>query len=182
MKKLLVLALVLSMATMASAALQISVNGNRNPGVIELLPSDTLILDIWTNAAIAPAVGEGYFAIGTVSQLGTNAGGVSLFPLDGGIAIYDDAVANGIVMAAGENGVWGSVLLSVLSGIAADTTIFDGIIFHCEGPGDVQVNLYFSPDGSVFDIVDSVVIHQIPEPFTMGLLGLGGLFLRRRSK
>jgi len=30
-------------------------------------------------------------------------------------------------------------------------------------------------------VMDSQIIHQIPEPITLALLGLGGLFLRRRK-
>lgn len=51
--------------------------------------------------------------------------------------------------------------------------------FHCEvAPGDVLVQLY---DSDMITVLDSLTIHQIPEPATMLLLGLGGLFLRRRK-
>jgi hypothetical protein len=69
------------------------------------------------------------------------------------------------------------------AGIAASTPLFSSIVFHCDGPGDVVVSLvHFNADFAVDGVMDSIVIHQIPEPMTMGLLGLGGLFLRRRSK
>jgi hypothetical protein len=50
------------------------------------------------------------------------------------------------------------------------------IVFHCDGPGDVTVAIV-DEDGQV---LDTQVIHQIPEPITVVFLGLGGLFLRRR--
>jgi len=184
MKKLLVLALVLSMASLASAGLQISVGGEKQPGVVELMPSDTITLDIWTDAAIAPGVGEvpAWFLVADV-QGAAIAGGSILFPTEPGIALYDDAINTG-GFPGPANGVWGAVLITgIISGIAADATIYDGITFHCEAPGDVLVSLVWTADYENFLVMDSVMIHQaIPEPMTIGLLGLGGLFLRRRSK
>jgi len=43
--------------------------------------------------------------------------------------------------------------------------------------GDVTVTIV----DDVFGPVDTLTIHQIPEPITFALLGLGGLFLRRRK-
>lgn len=43
------------------------------------------------------------------------------------------------------------------------------IVFHCDGPGDVTLALV-DENGQV---LDSQVIHQIPEPMTVALLGLG---------
>jgi hypothetical protein len=48
--------------------------------------------------------------------------------------------------------------------------------FHCMAEGDAIIELW---DESLSKI-DEVVIHQIPEPMTVTLLSLGGLFLRRR--
>ncbi|MHC4575644.1 MAG: PEP-CTERM sorting domain-containing protein [Planctomycetota bacterium] len=57
--------------------------------------------------------------------------------------------------------------------------LIDDIVFHCEGPGDVTMTLIFNDFTTVFD---TLTIHQIPEPATLALLGLGGLFLMRRRK
>jgi hypothetical protein len=65
----------------------------------------------------------------------------------------------------------------------ANQDILGSIAFHCEGAGDVTLKLYTVNDAyTELTLVDSVIVHQIPEPITMTLLGLGGLFLRRRSK
>jgi len=80
-------------------------------------------------------------------------------------------------------------------------TLADGIVFHCEEETDVIIDLVaFSdlvymtydtaaPPGvedlvAIYDmgeIIDSIHVTQIPEPMTIVLLGLGGLFLRRRK-
>ena len=63
------------------------------------------------------------------------------------------------------------------------------LIFHCEGPDDVTISMYAGVGGIDYiendipqgTLLGSVLIHQIPEPMTIALLSLGGLFLRRRK-
>ena len=91
----------------------------------------------------------------------------------------------------GNDGIWafsGDVLMNEL-------------MLHCEEPTDVVLTLSVNDDagwagwyggvdeftpGSGFltdgQELDSLIIHQIPEPMTMTLLGLGGLALIRRRR
>ena len=55
-------------------------------------------------------------------------------------------------------------------------TVATDVAFHCDGEGDVT--LYLVDNNG--EVADSQVIHQIPEPMTLALLGLGGLLLRRK--
>ena len=187
MKKLLVLMLVLGMASLANADLQISVNGNKNPADSQymLLPSQTLSLDIWTDALIEPGVGEGYWAMVAQTSHASITGGVVL-PVDEGIVIMDwdpEIIGPFPGTLPGEKGVTGGIALTRLTSIEPDTTIYDEILFHCEAPGDVTIRLLWTTDFETSALVDSVVIHQIvPEPATITLLGFGGLLLRRRRR
>jgi hypothetical protein len=54
--------------------------------------------------------------------------------------------------------------------------LYGEVEFRCDAPGDVFINLY----DDAFDMVDTLTIHQIPEPATLILLSLGGLVLRRK--
>jgi hypothetical protein len=58
--------------------------------------------------------------------------------------------------------------------------VLDAKELHCEGPSWDNVVMLW--DGSTGDLLDTIIIHQVPEPATIALLGLGGLFLRRRKK
>jgi hypothetical protein len=208
MKKFVAFMLVLCVGSVASAALQLSVDGVKEPVDSEIIirPSETVIIDIWTNTAISlsgttvwaaviePSLGSlggnGHYSgpAGTYfdplfqadqdnfsGNLYNNLDGLSMFPgkagVQGNFTIWNSGA---ILDEFGEP-------IGTYPTIAANTTLFDGIVFHCLGVGDVTIELYqvsVSTGSSV--LRDSVVIHQIPEPMTLGLLGLGGLLLRRK--
>lgn len=194
MKKVLFLLLVFGLASVANAALQISVNGEPEPvnSEIILAPSDTLILDIWTDADIAPFVGHTW-AIVCDTMEGTISGGVAI---DLGADVInqingrtEDAAT--VIPPPGEEGIWGSVfnLSGTGASIAQGTVIVDEILFHCElggtpqDPLDIVIGLYEVVEGQqMVEPMDTVIIHQIPEPMTVALLGFGGLLLLRRRK
>jgi hypothetical protein len=188
MKKLLVLVLVLSMASVASATLQISIDGDPNPIDTEIYldESDTLILDIWTNADIGPFGGEDWMLV-CDAQLATISGGVTTVIADVANDILGLAPgAEGVLPPAGQEGIAGFLANLGFDTVPAGTKLVDDIEFHCEvgdPPNDVVVSLYHMVSGQVpgpGDLLDQVVIHQIPEPMTMLLLGLGGVGLLRR--
>jgi hypothetical protein len=189
MKKLLVLMLVLGMASMANAVLQISVHNNppggetwdpMNPqdSLITIGPSGTLMLDIWTTTPIYLGEGEGYFLLGVATADGTLTGGVSKYPTDNEVVYYSGMGT--AYLPAGEAGDLVGIATFRGAGNPITGIIVDEILFHCEKAGDGAINLY-STDWVTPTLIDSVIIHQIPEPATICLLGLGGLLLRRRK-
>jgi len=187
MKKLLTLLLILGLASLASATLQISVDGDKEPVDSEIMinPSDELTLDIWTDSAIDTGdAGTWIFGYALVVDPadGTITGGTVLEPFlsDGGYAVYGPAIGYGYYPGP-EDGVGGSMTPTGTAGnAAAGDTIIDLITFHCVGPDDATILLYVTDDFVTYNLADSVVIHQ-PEPMTIALLSLGGLFLRRRK-
>ena len=185
MKKFLIFVLVLGMASMASAVLQISVHNNppggetwdpMNPADSEItvLPSHYLMIDIWTTTTINSGVGEGYFLLGLTATKGTLSGGDSMWPAEGGVNYYS-GMGTGFLPPEEVGDLATVATFSPITGV-----VFDHIIFHCEGPGDAVLHLYEDAFGTP-GVIDTVIIHQIPEPATIALLGLGSLLLRRRK-
>lgn len=189
MKKLLVLLLVLGMASVAGAALQISVNGNMEPedSTIYLWPSQEIELDIYSTVDLAsgdPGENE-YWVLVAPTSCATISGGAPALA-------HDDYSFDGPYQAQGNvggvpEGEDGIAALQVTFGVVfpAMTPIWDSIIFHCEiDNGPTTVTLWNAgTTGQISgDPWDQVTIHQVPEPMTVALLGLGGLFLLRRRK
>jgi hypothetical protein len=191
MKKVLTLILVLGMASAASAALQISVHSPSGGGTwdpldpqptdIVIRVSDELILDVHTDAEMSDDI---YWVLYTQIAGGTITGGNALDwgpEIDNGI--FGSAVENVVPLQAGEEGVVGGTFLWSTDVIPASGMFADGILFHCNELGDTTVILQeVTSSWGMGAILDTVVIHQIPEPMTMALLGLGGLALIRRRR
>ena len=188
MKKLLALVLVLGMASMASAALLISVHTNP-PGQetwdpmdpkdseITIGLSEELILNVHINTDMSTNT---YWVLYCQTSMGTITGGVAMdwgTEIDNGV--YGGAVDNGVPLSGGD-GVCGGVFCWVSNIIPAGGVIADDILLHCAEVGDTMIILQEVTDfwelGAIYDMA---VIH-VPEPLTLSLLGLGGLgFLRR---
>jgi hypothetical protein len=179
MKKLVVLALVLSMAAMASAALTIV----GMQGVMDVSFGETLTLSIVSDATISAGVGEwAGWALVTETSMATISGGVGIIP-DPGFSIFDGVITGaGFTPPDGMDGVSGTIL--AVNGPVPAGTIFNNITF---APGTVSgfahVMLVGTQDYQNLVVLDEgyVPLNDIPEPITITLLGLGGLFLRRRK-
>ena len=194
MKKLLTLVLVLCVTSCAFAGnLQISVDGVQEPvdSEIWLNPSDELTLDIWASGAI------NYFethnwALVVDTTYGSITGGIAVFQTPGTTNSVEGSTDDnaGVLPEPPLSGIWGQLahIPENFAPIPDGTTLIDQILFHCEGQGDAVVQLYAIVSGEPFGgqaagtLMDQVIIHQVPEPATMLLLGLGGVLLRKKKK
>jgi hypothetical protein len=173
MKKILVLMLVVGFASMATAALSLTVNGYpAEDSSIILAPSDTVMIGLYTNAGDHTI---GYLSIAE-GDPGSWTGVYHIYrppAIDSAYAYYYGPIT-------GMGDTW--ILFDANAGIPRDPDIF-GIIgefeFHCDGGpplGQVQISYIDSATG----LVDTLIIH-VPEPMSIALLGFGALALRRRK-
>jgi hypothetical protein len=169
MKKLLTLMLVLVMAAGANAAIQLSIGGSPAPAEYTMDVCTHVMIDVTStdnNIAYGAWVGIGNLDRGEWTPPWT------IDPKAGNTASAEDQGPMGYP------GWW------ILAAKTSDPDLYPisagkhfEIDYHCKALGDVTVQLL--DFGGVTEL-DSVIIHQVPEPVSMVLLGLGGLLLRRR--
>lgn len=169
MKKLLVLMLVLGMASMATAGLSFATSS------ATILVGGTTTVGLTTDVAVAGGSLTnivGYYA-GSVASLSV-AGGAAVTP---GMDTVNAQAAPYVgyfqtimgTTTAGGFLLDDEIVSATLTGLSAGTYtiyVYDGASWTSP-PG---------PTGSF-----TLTVNAIPEPMTIGLLGLGGLFLRRRK-
>jgi hypothetical protein len=175
MKKLLVLLMVLGITSIASAAIEISIDGQLGVDEITIMPSDTITVDIHNLGGDLPIDFEAYLYIYNKSD-----GFYSLSNPRLGDAAGDFPASFSMYAGAYDNDeVW---FVQAWNGEELTTGAMFEVDLHCEAIGDVLIELYDGRVDGGYTLIDSVIIHQIPEPMTIGLLGLGGLALIRRKR
>ena len=178
MKKLLVLTLVLGMASLASASLSIVIDGVEVGGEITIAPSDTIMIGVCEDTdGSANYTGQAQVLISlATTDLASWTGVTEVYSPPAIIPATDVWTYYGTGVDPSMDVYFGDFA----SGSPTDYAlagVFGELGLHCDGEGDVVITLM---DSSMNEL-DTIVIHQlIPEPMTMALLGLGGLFLRRR--
>ena len=181
MRKLLILMLVLGMASLAHAGLTITV-GAQGAGVdvgdtYTMSPTDYIWIGIEAQGVV-PDPPKQWHAYLSIADPCTMPGSWTL----GNNTYSPPAIAAAYNTYFGPNPYYGDTWYAnntdgVPSNIAGDGLSAD-FEFHCDGLGLVVIDLVDAASGLV---IDTLSITQIPEPITIALLGLGGLFLRRRK-
>jgi len=169
MRHILVVILVLSIPVCANAAMWITVNGATD--TINLIPNGTASVALWGDGT-SP---QGSYVLGILEGEPGSLDGSSMYP------VYPP----GIIPPPGPPELppgyksWIPITfldmeppIDPLMG-----QLVSGITFLCEGPGDVTIRLLDSD----MNLLSTQSVHQIPEPMTIALLGLGAMMLRRRK-
>lgn len=192
MKKVLVLLTVLAMTSVASAVTTVDLIINSlNGEAIDPVKEITIGESDWINFDIVYSSTDGktWLAMDlvvTVDGLGTLDVSEATYPTgwDPGFHYPPREIIPGKSYEFGEgnfNGYAGPVLI-------------DHLLLHCD-LGDPANDVFVSvglgsafggsallPDYSTPDEFSGIVIHNVPEPMTVALLGLGGLALLRRRR
>lgn len=170
MKKLLVLMMVLGLASTANAALtsiEIYADGSAAGSTIEVVTSGSITLQIYSSnddsgLAYLDIYDNGLYTY-TAPTFTTNAG-------DSGGAVdtgtYEGYNSLEVTVSATTSG-------TITPGVMMEVVVTAGT-----GTGSVGIRLV---EGAGYTTVDTTTLNIVPEPVTIALLGLGGLFLRRRK-
>jgi len=190
MKKFLVFLLVLGLATATQAeiiGLDFTVNGEPQPVEITLAPSQTVEIDLELEAGSNTA---GYVLEWEI--LGGRAefiwSGVT-YPIvfEAASKISGTPTANKIrftgsqILGSPKEGPGVIMMGLILHCLLEDPTPNDPTIMTVYTRGTTKINgqnIHVTPGVEVHRLI----IHQVPEPATLMLLGLGSLFLLRRKK
>ena len=162
--------MILGMASVANAALVLSFNGDTGEGDAQtefktVNPSDIFVVDVWSTTDAPDEFWVGIAGPVSYTGLGT---------------VYSPPAPSTMVLSDGGYGPGsGWVYAYMTDPVMAGIGTWWEIELHCEGEGDVIIDLYDALGGT---IIDTLVVHQIPEPATVGLLSFGGLFFRKRKK
>ena len=209
MKKFLILMLVLGLTSMANAV-TITVDGNvelsvggvtdgvMNTTLVDLLVCETLVIDVHGPAdgdysGIVVIMGDPDPHPTTVGGEWGDELGPPYEPMCS--SYYYEVEGYPIVYAAagdhtGETPLayaqryeyddwgWGYEITAASATSVPGGKQFE-FLFHCCLEEDVTIQLY---DYWSWNLADTIVVHQIPEPATIALLGLGSMFLMRRRR
>jgi len=172
MKKLLALMLVLGITSAANATLYLSVNGDTTVEIADVESCTTVMIDVYSDDATP----YGCY-VGIVDEAGDDCTGGEF---TGVYTIYPAAGKDAAVSDAELPNWWYAEALGYPPGPYTQAGKHFDFQYHCLGAFCEWcfVELW---NYDFNEVLDTIAIHQIPEPATMLLLGLGGLLLRRRK-
>jgi hypothetical protein len=196
MKKLLIFMLVLGLASAANATLSWSLEFNSGPGPFEVLPGDAIVATLTLSGSYdSTAVSIGYIGDGAIGGTMTDSDLNALY----NVARYpgmtrDEAIIAGFPDAASYcdgDAIYisgattsGFPVTPVSMVLTLDYTVDSGAAAGSTVTISANPGFGGSKDVVLINLVEVAVpdlgLNVVPEPMTIALLGLGGLFLRRR--
>jgi len=181
MKKVLVVALVLAVASLANATYTIQVNNTVVPAQGIAIVGNTATLQIYSTAGDAFV---GPFALLVNNTNATLTGGVLGAASDTSFATIDGPLAGSAYAPfapAGMNGVLG--VSNAIALTSPGGKMFDSFnLTVLTGKFPVTVSLFsYDQDSGAFSASPVATALVTPEPMTMTLLGLGGLLFARKK-
>ena len=187
MKKVLVLLLVLGMTSLASAAFTLRVDRGSGWEDIETVTigvCETIKIGIHCDTA-------GSYLSGYLMEQNSTLG--EWVNTDQASAQIPPCTTDSFVAYLGYHNfgpvTWDSWDLALMTDVGQTGIVANDFIHHCRGVSRINpehpewglqhaiIQIY----NDAFGKVDKVIVVQTPEPMTIALLGLGGLFLRRRK-
>jgi len=141
--------------------------------------NESLYLSMWTDEMVWGSMGQYIWALVCDMSMATITGGEVGPDVEWRVE-FSGSASDLWSVPEHEDGQYGSIGSFELGpGLYLDKFVYTGI-----SAGDVEVRFLevSSSSGAIIDVPDSIVIHQVPEPVTIGLFGLGGLLLVRRKQ
>lgn len=196
MKKFICVLVFLAMVNVANAGIVdlviSSLNGNPIAPVkeITIMPTDVVNFDVVYEAPAGTSAWSLSLDMLVVAQ-GTGAGTLDISSITRPTGYWNADLSKITATPTG-------ALLDFLAndiGTVPPGIILDHFLLHCDAEGDVIIRLVENPNTAAGESLETdgsdlfhlnagpgVIIHQVPEPMTLTLLGLGGLFLARRKR
>jgi hypothetical protein len=173
MKKLMFLILVVGIASSANARM-----------VLELQMGDADTVDIVATAGYLTGDDIYFFVFGDTSLVTVSGGTVGvkepIGPVPKDTEIYDDPImVPQPPPSPFSDGVWG-LIGAIAGGDCPPGVIIEEIEWSLVGGAtEAEISLFNTTDFVTFNTLSTITV---PEPMTIALLGLGGLFVLRRRK
>lgn len=154
-----------------------------DPDIDVLGLDESLYLSCYTDETVSGHMGGYYWALVCEASLATITGGEpGADATEGSIFLFYGSASG---FSENEDGQWGAIGNDDPSpGVFLEPGVWlDNFLYSPMAVGDVTVRFLEISSGSftIVSVPDLIVIHQVPEPMTIILVGLGGLFLVRRS-
>ncbi|UCE99199.1 MAG: PEP-CTERM sorting domain-containing protein [Planctomycetota bacterium] len=179
MKKLLVLMLVLGMASVANATLTLDITGGASDiGVasdVTFYPADNTNTFVVVDTTPGRTLTGGALTEDAPEASNVQSSNVISVLYPGALTSINAAISTAYGDTVSSDGIMGGLGTAVSAGVDAGLYMDSYVL----GGGDAYVYLVHTPDWANYTAIDK---QWVPEPATVVMLGLGGLFMLRRRK